>query len=256
SIVSLIRGDAFVDEVHVDDSVIVVLEETPFYAESGGQVADKGILKTGTGTIKVEDVQKAPRGQHIHYGKVLTGSIHTTDKVLATIDIDERKQTIKNHTATHILHQALKDVLGDHVHQAGSLVQAERLRFDFNHFSAISNEALEKIEKIVNEKIWESISVEIGEMSIDEAKALGAMALFGEKYGDIVRVVQIDDYSKELCGGCHVLNTSEIGLFKIVAENGIGAGVRRIEAVTGKEAFLFMDNKLHIFETVVEHLKT
>lgn len=256
SIVSLISGDAFVEEANIGDSVIVVLQETPFYAESGGQVADKGILKTETGSIHVENVQKAPRGQHIHYGEVVAGSVYQAEKVQATIDMDARKQIIKNHTATHILHQALKDVLGDHVHQAGSLVQAERLRFDFNHFSAISNETLEEIEKIVNEKIWESLPVEIAEMSIDEAKALGAMALFGEKYGDIVRVVQIDAYSKELCGGCHVLNSSEIGLFKIVAESGIGAGVRRIEAVTSKEAFLYMDKKLHTFETVVEHLKT
>src|SRR5699024_710419 len=251
----------FVDESKVElaekgDQVMIILEKTPFYAESGGQVADLGLIETKNASVQIDNVKKAPRGQHIHFGHVLSGELHASDSFTATIDLSERKQIVKNHTATHLLHQALKDTLGDHVHQAGSLVESSRLRFDFNHFSSVTEEELKEIEKIVNEKIWESIPLQIDEMSIDEAKKIGAMALFGEKYGDIVRVVQIGQYSKELCGGCHVFNSSEIGLFKIVAESGIGAGVRRIEAVTSKEAFNFMNDKLSLLEEVTTALKT
>ncbi len=163
---------------------------------------------------------------------------------------------MKNHTATHLLHQALKDTLGTHVNQAGSLVTADRLRFDFSHFGQVTQEELEKIEQIVNEKIWDSISVQIENKAIDEAKAMGAMALFGEKYGDIVRVVQVGDYSLELCGGCHVPNTSVIGLFKIVSESGIGAGTRRIEAVTGKAAYQLMNDQVGLLKEAAAKVKS
>ena len=241
----------------MDEAMVgfVILKETPFYAESGGQVADRGLIRTETGKMKVTDVQKAPNGQHLHKVEVVEGYLEVGQKATASVTENWRQPTIKNHTATHLLHQALKDVLGDHVNQAGSLVHPDRLRFDFSHFNAVTEEEIEKIEAIVNEKIWASIDVETGYYPIDEAKSMGATALFGEKYGDIVRVVSVDDYSIELCGGCHVKNTAEIGLFKIVSESGIGAGTRRIEARTGKGAYEYYQEKLGIFEEVVKRLK-
>ncbi len=182
--------------------------------------------------------------------------VTVNDQVEAAVDRSNRSKIIKNHTATHLLHQALKDVLGTHVNQAGSLVQTDRLRFDFSHFGQITAEELEKIEKIVNEKIWDSIPVQIDYKDIEEAKAMGAMALFGEKYGKIVRVVQVGDYSLELCGGIHVDNTSTIGLFKIVTEAGIGAGTRRIEAVTGQAAYQQLTEQLNILKDAAGKLKT
>lgn len=243
-ILQIIKDNQFIDFATEDDEVIVILDKTPFYAEGGGQIADKGIITTEKGYIIINDVKSAPRGQHLHYGKVISGSLKKGEIVKAKINKESRSKIVKNHTATHLLHQALKDVLGDHVNQAGSLVAAERLRFDFSHFHSVTEEELERIENIVNEKIWASISLNIDYMEKEAAEAMGAMALFGEKYGDIVRVVQIDDYSVELCGGCHVHNTSEIGLFKILSESGIGAGTRRIEAVTGKYAYQFMNEKV------------
>jgi len=174
----------------------------------------------------------------------------------ARVDEAKRARIIKNHTATHLLHQALKDVLGRHVNQAGSLVAPDRLRFDFTHFGQVKPEELERIEAIVNEQIWKSLPVDIFYKPLEEAKAMGAMALFGEKYGDIVRVVKVGDYSLELCGGCHVPNTSAIGLFKIVSESGIGAGTRRIEAVTGEAAYRFMSEQLAILQEAAQKLKT
>src|SRR5690606_3441016 len=215
----------------------------PFYAESGGQIADRGWIYTDSAKAYVKDVQKSPKGQHLHRVVMEKGTFQTGDLVQAAIDTEFRNSIIKNHTATHLLHQALKDVLGDHVNQAGSLVASERLRFDFSHFGAITEDELKKIEEIVNEKIWASIPLNISNKSINEAKEMGAMALFGEKYGDIVRVVEIGDYSIELCGGCHVRNSAEIGLFKIVSESGIGAGTRRIEAVTSKEDYNYNELK-------------
>ena len=233
----------------------VILDITPFYAESGGQVADTGLMTATNATVEVLDVIKAPNGQHLHTVHV-NGTLSLNDAVTSQVTVNARLALTKNHTATHLLHQALKDVIGEHANQAGSLVSAERLRFDFTNMQGLTHEELQRIETIVNEKIWASLPVEVFEKSIEEAKAMGAMALFSEKYGDTVRVVKAGEYSIELCGGCHVSNTSEIGLFKIVSESGIGAGTRRIEAVTGQAAFEYMNTFIHRFTAVAETLKT
>ncbi len=255
-IVELLQNGEIVSEAHEGDTVQILLDETPFYAESGGQVADKGTLKSAEVSIDIKDVKKAPNGQHVHEGVVVSGTAKKGLEVTAEVESALRKGIVKNHTATHLLHQALKDVLGSHVNQAGSLVNENRLRFDFSHFGQVTKEELSQIEKIVNEKIWEGISVAIDLKPIAEAKEMGAMALFGEKYGDIVRVVQVGDYSIELCGGCHVQNTAEIGLFKIASESGIGAGTRRIEAVTGKGAYEELNDQLAILELAASELKS
>lgn len=233
----------------------VILDKTPFYAESGGQVADTGVMTSSAANIMVTDVIKAPNGQHLHSVQV-EGTLSLNDEVSCQVQVENRLDLTKNHTATHLLHQALKDVIGAHANQAGSLVSAERLRFDFTNMQGLSVEELQRIEAIVNEKIWASLPVEVSIKSIEEAKQMGAMALFSEKYGDTVRVVKAGDYSIELCGGCHVSNTSEIGLFKIVSESGIGAGTRRIEAVTGKGAYQYMNSFIERFTTVADTLKT
>ncbi|WP_342497520.1 alanine--tRNA ligase [Bacillus sp. FSL R7-0672] len=255
-IVELLQNGEIVTEAHEGDTVQILLDETPFYAESGGQVADKGTLKSAEVIIDIKDVKKAPNGQHVHEGVVVSGTAKKGLEVTAEVEPALRKGIVKNHTATHLLHQALKDVLGSHVNQAGSLVNENRLRFDFSHFGQVTKEELSQIEKMVNEKIWEGISVAIDLKPIAEAKEMGAMALFGEKYGDIVRVVQVGDYSIELCGGCHVQNTAEIGLFKIASESGIGAGTRRIEAVTGKGAYEELNDQLTILEQAASELKS
>lgn len=216
---------------------LVILTETPFYAEMGGQIADTGVIECDSFKAIVKDVQKAPNGQPLHTVVVESGEMNVGDAVRSQVDREKRTLILKNHTATHLMHRALKDVLGDHVAQAGSYVGPDRLRFDFSHFGPATKEELAQVERAVNEKIWEDIEVVIQEMDIDAAKAMGAMALFGEKYGDVVRVVAVSDYSIELCGGLHVSRSSEIGFFKIVSEAGIGAGTRRIEAVTGKAAY-------------------
>ncbi|WP_047986372.1 alanine--tRNA ligase [Ornithinibacillus californiensis] len=254
-IVAMIRDGELVDSAKKGEEVLVFLKETPFYAESGGQVADQGTISSSTATVSVKDVKKSPKGQNIQRVLVEDGELLVKDTVRAIVEIDSRNLIIKNHTATHLLHQALKDVLGTHVNQAGSLVAPDRLRFDFSHFSAVSADELNQIEKIVNEKIWESISLDISYKSLSEAKEMGAMALFGEKYGEVVRVVQIGGYSLELCGGCHVRNTSEIGLFKIVSEGGIGAGTRRIEAVTSKQAYAFLSDKVNLLQQTAQLVK-
>ncbi|MBU8575834.1 alanine--tRNA ligase [Bacillus sp. FSL M8-0266] len=255
-IVELLQNGEIVTEAHEGDTVQILLDETPFYAESGGQVADKGTLKSAEVIIDIKDVKKAPNGQHVHEGVVVSGTAKKGLEVTAEVEPALRKGIVKNHTATHLLHQALKDVLGSHVNQAGSLVNENRLRFDFSHFGQVTKEELSQIEKMVNEKIWEGISIAIDLKPIAEAKEMGAMALFGEKYGDIVRVVQVGDYSIELCGGCHVQNTAEIGLFKIASESGIGAGTRRIEAVTGKGAYEELNDQLTILEQAASELKS
>ncbi|MBM7620380.1 alanyl-tRNA synthetase [Bacillus tianshenii] len=252
----IVKNGELVDSAEAGEEVQVILSETPFYAESGGQVADHGYIAGESGRAFVKDVQKAPNGQNLHTILVEEGILNREQTVKAEVHANNRAQIIKNHTATHILHQALKDVLGTHVNQAGSQVTADRLRFDFSHFGQVTQEEIEKIEGIVNEKIWANLDVVIENKSITEAKAMGAMALFGEKYGDIVRVVQVDDYSLELCGGCHVQNTSVIGLFKIVSESGIGAGTRRMEAVTGEAAYRLLNDQVQLLKDAAVKLKT
>lgn len=252
---AIIFNNQLVDEAEEGQTVQVVLDRTPFYAESGGQINDEGLLLSDSVKARVQDVQKGPMGQNVHSVLIEAGTLRKGDEVRAEVNRDARLAITKNHTATHLLHQALKDVLGTHVNQAGSLVAPERLRFDFTHISAITPEELERIERIVNEKVWENLLVDISNRPLAEAKAMGAMALFGEKYGDIVRVVQVGGYSLELCGGCHVSNTAEIGLFKIVSESGIGAGTRRIEAVTGRGAYQFLNQQFAILKDVANALK-
>jgi alanyl-tRNA synthetase len=252
----IVKNGELADEVAEGEEAQIILDVTPFYAESGGQIADQGWIENDTTKVYVKDVQKAPNGQHLHHVVVEKGTLKKGETYTAHLNEEKRANIIKNHTATHLLHQALKDVLGVHVNQAGSLVTPERLRFDFSHFGQVKSEELERIEAIVNEKIWRSLPVEIDYKPLDEAKAMGAMALFGEKYGDIVRVVQVGDYSLELCGGCHVPNTAAIGLFKIVSESGIGAGTRRIEAVTGEAAYRLMNDQIALLQEVAQKLKT
>ncbi|MEG9296915.1 alanine--tRNA ligase [Mangrovibacillus sp. Mu-81] len=232
-----------------------ILDKTPFYAESGGQIGDKGSLEAEGVKVHVTEVKKAPNGQNLHTGIVEEGTLEINHAVVAKVFRESRKKVEKNHTATHLLHQALKDVLGEHVNQAGSLVEPDRLRFDFSHFGSVTSEEMEKIESIVNEQVWRAISVNTDLKSLAEAKEMGAMALFGEKYGEVVRVVSIGDYSLELCGGCHVSNTSEIGLFKIVTESGIGAGTRRIEAVSGESAYKLLNEQVSLLKEASNKLK-
>ena len=255
TITDIIYNGELVEEVEAGDSIHFVLKETPFYAVSGGQVADKGTISNENFEITVSEVTKAPNGQNLHKGEVQFGNVNTGAEVSASVNHTERRAIEKNHSATHLLHAALKEVLGEHVNQAGSLVEPDRLRFDFSHFGPMTEDEIDKVERRVNEEIWNSIEVNIQEMSISDAKALGAMALFGEKYGDIVRVVNMAPFSIELCGGIHVNNTSEIGLFKIVSESGTGAGVRRIEAFTGKSAFLYLESVQEKFNAVKSQVK-
>lgn len=255
-VIAIISDQAMVEELHEGQSGQVILDRTPFYAESGGQVSDNGSLLNDSCEAIVEDVAKAPHGQHVHQVKLLSGVIRIGDELKASVKRDMREGIIKNHTATHLLHKALKETLGDHVNQAGSLVAPERLRFDFSHFGSAQDEELVQIEQRVNEQILNNIALNIENKSLADAKAMGAMALFGEKYGDVVRVVQIGDYSLELCGGCHVRQTGEIGLFKIISETGIGSGVRRIEAVTGRAANLYMEEQLGLLHHSAELLKS
>ncbi|SER72548.1 alanine--tRNA ligase [Salipaludibacillus aurantiacus] len=256
SVKAIVKEGSLVEMANEGDDIQVILDKTPFYAESGGQVADKGIMSNDSVTLEVKDVQKAPNGQNLHTVSVKEGSIKIGEVLNTEVNSSSRTGIVKNHTATHLLHQALKDVLGDHVNQAGSLVSQDRLRFDFSHFGQLTEDEIDQIESIVNEKVWEGIQVSTMNKTLTEAKEMGAMALFGEKYGEEVRVVQVDDYSLELCGGCHVNNTAEIGLFKVVSEAGIGAGIRRIEAVTGKKAYEYMNSQVDQLREAASLLKT
>ncbi len=251
----IIANKEITKKANEQDQVQIMLSNTPFYAVSGGQIADIGQIRGEGFVAEVQDVTKAPNGQHLHTVVIKEGVITEGATAIAEVDPASRKAIIKNHTATHLLHQALKDVLGEHVNQAGSLVSAERLRFDFSHFGQVTKEELAQIEEKINEQIWQAIDVDISLKKLDEAKAMGAMALFGEKYGETVRVVKVGDYSLELCGGCHVRNTAEIGLCKLVSESGIGAGVRRIEAVTAQGAYEYMGSQLNVLQEAASLVK-
>ncbi|RIO27157.1 alanine--tRNA ligase [Staphylococcus saprophyticus] len=254
-ITDIIQNGELVESAEAGETIYFILRETPFYAISGGQVADQGTISNENFEIAVTEVTKAPNGQNLHKGEIQFGTVKKNAEVSASVNHKERRSIKKNHSATHLLHAALKEVLGDHVNQAGSLVEADRLRFDFSHFGPMTQEEIDTVERRVNEEIWNSIEVDIQEMPISEAKQLGAMALFGEKYGEIVRVVNMAPFSIELCGGIHVNNTAEIGLFKIVSESGTGAGVRRIEALTGKSAFLYLETIQSQFNAVKSQVK-
>ena len=235
----LTTQDEVVEALSDGDKGSIIVAKTPFYATMGGQQGDKGIIKSATGTFVVEDTVKVVGNRVAHVGYVSEGMISSDDEVELHVDKVLRAKTCRNHSATHLLQKALREVLGTHVEQAGSYQDGERTRFDFSHFSAMTAEEIAKVEAIVNEKIAEAIPVETAVMSVDEAKKTGAMALFGEKYGEKVRVVSMGDFSKEFCGGTHVKNTGEISAFKIISESGVAAGVRRIEAITGDNVFAY-----------------
>ncbi len=237
TIVGLFKDGESVTTLNADEQAVVILDKTPFYAESGGQVGDKGLLKAGDAVFEVQDTQKHKQGLFLHRGKVIQGYFNQGSPCRAEVNGAERHATALNHSATHLLHAALRNVLGDHVTQKGSLVDAERLRFDFSHFEPMTASEMGHIEHLVNEKIRENSAVTAEVMAKDDAMQAGAMALFGEKYGDQVRVLKIGDFSTELCGGTHVQRAGDIGLFKIVSESGVAAGVRRLEAVTGEAAY-------------------
>ena len=237
-VLAIIKDDARVDFV-ADAEITVITSSTPFYAESGGQVADTGYIHADTGSVQVMDVQKAARWI-VHRGR-LTGSLRPGDLVKLGLDKERRLDTSRNHTATHLLHQALRMVVGEHAQQKGSLVEPAKLRFDFSHLAALTGEQLAEIEQIVNQAILKAYPVRTTVTGINEAREMGATALFGEKYGDEVRVVQVGDFSMELCGGAHINNTGQIGLFKILSEGSVGSGLRRIEALTGRQALTYFN---------------
>ena len=239
-----------------DSEVVVVLDKTPFYGESGGQAGDTGVIKTDNATLEVTATGKTPDGVVLHIARFISGdSIALGDKAHAQIDVEKREATRRNHTAAHLLQAALRKHLGSHVEQAGQLVNSEEMRFDFTHFSALSGDELKAIEREVNEVILKGIPVETREMPIEEAKKLGAMALFGEKYGDVVRVVSAGDFSVELCGGTHADNTAKLGLFKIVSESSVAAGIRRITAVTGFGVLKHIENDERIMQSAAAAMK-
>ena len=233
----------------------MVLDKTPFYAEMGGQAADHGVLSSADCSLRVLDVKKTPKGYYVHTCVLESGIVKVGDHLTAQVDKEYRMAIARNHTATHLLQAALREVLGDHVHQAGSYQDAEITHFDFTHFSAVTPEELARVQKIVNDKIYESMNVTVKEMPIEEAKKLGAMALFGEKYGKVVRVVDIEGWSTEFCGGTHVKNTAQIGGFKIVSESSVAAGIRRIEAVTGRNLLIRANLQEAMLHTVANTLK-
>ncbi|MEQ9563496.1 MAG: alanine--tRNA ligase-related protein, partial [Woeseiaceae bacterium] len=254
-VVTIFREGKDVASASAGDEVAVVLESTPFYAESGGQVGDAGVLESAGGKISVSDTQKSGKAI-LHFGKVASGAIRKGDSVKALVDAERRRATVLNHSATHLLHAALRKVLGEHVTQKGSLVAPDRLRFDFSHYEAVSREQLRQIEEMVNDEIRSNTEAETRHMRYDDAVASGAIALFGEKYEDEVRVLRLGDFSVELCGGTHVSRSGDIGVFKIVSEGGVASGVRRIEALTGKAALHWIDDNQHNLDAVATLLRS
>ncbi len=238
-VTAMTTEEAVVDALTDGENGTIIVSRTPFYGTMGGQCGDTGVIRCADGEFEVKDTVHLAGGKIGHIGRMTKGMIKNGDKVELAVNASERAATCKNHSATHLLQKALRTVLGSHVEQAGSYVDAGRLRFDFSHFSAMTQEELDKVEKIVNEEIAAHLPVQTSVMTLDEAKKTGAMALFGEKYGDSVRVVQMGDFSTELCGGTHVANTGDIAVFKILSENGVAAGVRRIEAITGTGVFAY-----------------
>ena len=255
SITALVKDGARVESAETGDDIVLTLAETPFYAESGGQVGDTGVIQTDSCTIQVLDTTKNASGVYMHKAVVKEGFVRAGDTAHAAVDAERRFAIMRNHTAAHLLQAALRTVLGDHVEQAGQLVNEQAVRFDFTHFSALTDDELLAVEKLVNEKILENIPVECREMPIEEAKKLGAMALFGEKYGDVVRVVSAGDFSKELCGGTHMDATAKLGLFKIVSESSVAAGVRRIEGVTGTNLLSLIYSTNHLLKDTALSMK-
>jgi len=258
-VIAITKEDKLIDKATVGDKCEIYLEKTPFYAEKGGQIGDKGVITFVSKKnllVEILDTQAPIEGLIAHFAEISKGQIKVGDEVLARVDLLRRKAIARNHTSTHLLHRVLRDVLGEHVKQSGSAVNNHHLRFDFNHFSPLTIEELEKIENLVNEKILDEMEVETKISNFDKAKEMGAIALFGEKYGEQVRVVKIGEFSLELCGGTHLKSTSNIGLFKILNEEGIGSGIRRIEAVTGERALKHVKEKENIIKEVSDKLQT
>jgi alanyl-tRNA synthetase len=243
------------DSISAGDEGNIILDHTPFYAEMGGQAGDRGVITCGDAKLIVNDVVKA-KNLYVHKVTAETGTVKTGDTVTAQVDRKNRNNIARNHTATHILQAALKEVLGDHVSQAGSSVTADGLRFDFTHFEAVSKEDIAKIESIANEAVTDFIDVDTEVMSIEDAKKTGATALFGEKYGDSVRVVSVGDFSKEFCGGTHLKNSGQVGAIKIISESGVAAGVRRIEAITGNGLYKHITEEDALIAEVADTLRT
>lgn len=252
----VVADNGVADMMDVNQSGFIVTDKTPFYAEMGGQTGDVGIINVNGNAVTVVNTTKTADGYYMHEVKMSAAAVKLGDAVTMSVDKTVRMSVCRNHTATHILDKALRDVLGSHVAQAGSLVEADRLRFDFSHFEAMTAEQIKETERIVNQKILECIDVNVQELPIDEAKKLGAIALFGEKYGDVVRVVSVGDYSIEFCGGTHLANTAQCGLFKIVSEGGVAAGVRRIEAITGKGVLEYIESNDKLIASTAAALKT
>ena len=256
-VLAIVSGDEIVDEAHEGDNVVIITDKTPMYAEMGGQCGDSGVITTEGGLeIDIEDCTKFGGNKFLHTGVVESGTVKTGDTVNLAIDTRKRLAIARNHTATHLLQAVLRQVLGAHIEQAGSLVDRNHLRFDFTHFEAISSEDLAKIERMVNDHILAAHPVTVKVMTLEEAKKTGATALFGEKYGETVRVVDIDGYSKEFCGGTHLKNTAQAGSFKIISESGVSAGVRRIEALTGYGVLNYYEEKEFMFKDMMNMLKT
>jgi len=254
-IIALYKGSEAVDELQAGEAGVVVLEQTPFYAESGGQVGDVGFIFAGENRFRVEDTQKIKAAVHGQFGAVVSGRLKVGDAVSAEIDNDIRDSIMRNHSVTHLMHKALRDVLGTHVEQKGSLQNAELTRFDISHPQGISAEEIAEVERRVNAAIIANVPVKVETMSIEDAQKSGAMMLFGEKYGDFVRVITMGDYSIELCGGTHVARTGDIGFFKIISEGGIAAGIRRVEAITGQAALAWAQNQESLMKNIIAEVK-